>query len=98
LFTVLFPNPCKEISMKGFKTFIFFGALALSGILTMLNADAIESVLQPALCQLDPAALPDVPTECMTRVVAAAGAVMTFVGIAGKVLRAITTTTIFRPE
>jgi hypothetical protein len=84
--------------MKGFKTFLFFGALALSGVLTMFNADAIESVLLPALCHIDPSFRPEVPTECMTKAVSAAGAVMAFVGVAGKVLRAVTTTSIFRPE
>lgn len=90
----------KELSMldklKGYKTFLFFFAVSMLGIVTMIDADKIQSVLLPLVCQIT--TVTDATAPCVTKVVAITGAIMTALGVAGKVLRFITTSSIFSPS
>lgn len=83
--------------MKGWKTFVFFGAVAVLGLVTMLESANIQGILLPALCHVDPAS-EFVPNDCTAKVVSITGALMTGIAVVGKVLRFVTTSAIFKPE
>jgi hypothetical protein len=82
--------------MKGWKSFLFFTSVALLGVVAMIEADDVQRILLPLVCHIDPASQ-FVADECVGRVVAITGAVMTGIGVAGKILRFVTTTPIFKP-
>lgn len=88
--------------MKGWKTFVFFGAVTLLGLVTVFDAEVVTNVILPVKCHLDPAALPTemdaTAKACYEDVVKLAGAIMVGVGVVGKALRFITSTAIFKPE
>jgi hypothetical protein len=85
--------------MKGFKTFAFFGAVTLLGLITAFDATDITNILLPALCKVDPINLPaGDPNACVQSVVTLAGKIMVGVGVAGKLLRWVTTSPVFKPE
>lgn len=85
--------------LKGWKTFVFFGAVSLTGILATIDAQDITNVLVPALCKIDPSNVVDNGiNDCVTSVVALGGKIMLGIGIVGKALRWVTTSGIFKPE
>lgn len=83
--------------MKGWRSFIFYGALSLLGILTMIEAEDVQRILLPLVCQINPESQ-FVADECVARVVAISGAAMTGIGVSGKILRWVTSTPIFKAD
>lgn len=88
--------------MKGFKTFIFFGAVFVLGLLAVVNTDLIMDLVLPLKCHLDPNDIPEVLDEtaksCYEDVVALAGKIMAVIAAVGTALRFVTNTPIFKPE
>lgn len=90
--------------MKGFRSFLFWGSVSALGIVTMLESANLTAILVPAVCHVDPEAVgkligseASVPDSCVGKVVAITGAIVTALGVAGKILRFVTTSPIFKP-
>lgn len=83
--------------MSGWKTIISFTIIGLLGLLTALETIDVKAILLPLVCHTDPALVMTEPADdCAGKVIKLAGYWTTAIAAVGMVLRAITSSAIFK--
>lgn len=82
--------------MKGYKSIIFYTVIGGIGLVTALEGLDVKGILLPLACHVDPAAVIADGNACVDTVIKLAGLWTAGIAAAGGVLRAVTTTAIFK--
>lgn len=80
--------------MKGWRTIVFFTGIGILGIVTTLGSIDIKEFLLPLFCHIPADA--DPVGSCADNIIKLAGIWTSFLGAAGVLLRAITSSAVFK--